>query len=111
MRLMLTTLVALSLGMWAAAEGPPDLARIERTVKREPTYKAKPQYCLLALGPKADKRVWLVMAGELLYVDTKGAGDLNDAERITPQRVCVTGLVEPGEKEPRVLRYPCPVTK
>jgi hypothetical protein len=35
---------------WTAAEGPIDLAKVDRTVKKEPEYGEKPRYCLLALG-------------------------------------------------------------
>src|SRR5262249_22450080 len=55
-----------------------DLARVERTVPREPAYQGQPQYCLLVFGPAAETRVWLVRDGDVLYVDRKGTGDLTD---------------------------------
>src|SRR5262245_30586313 len=87
-----------------------DLARIDRTLTKEPTYKAKPLYCLVAVGPEAKDRVWLVLDGETLYVDTKGSGDITQAVWVKPQPVRLTGLLEPGQKEPRALRFPCAVT-
>lgn len=57
-------------------EGP--LGRIERKLVKEPAYEAKPQYALLALGPKAKWLVWLVEDGKRLFVDRNGNGDLTD---------------------------------
>jgi hypothetical protein len=51
------------------------------------------------------------MAGERLYVDTKGNGDLTTAERVKPEPVSLPGAAEPGQKGLRVLKYPCAVTK
>jgi hypothetical protein len=56
----------------------PDLAKIERSIKREPTYEHEPSYCLLVFGPRADTRVWLVEDGETLYVDRNANGDLTE---------------------------------
>jgi hypothetical protein len=56
----------------AAADG----FSIDRTLRREPAYSARPQYCLLLLGPEGKTRIWLVAAGEAFYVDTNGDGDL-----------------------------------
>jgi hypothetical protein len=67
-----------------------DLSRIDRTIRKEPTYQSKsPKYCLLVFGPKAETRVWLVLDmvsepwqadGEknALYVDRNGDGDLTE---------------------------------
>jgi hypothetical protein len=60
-----------------------DLTRIDRTIRKEPAYKGKPRYCLLAFGPEAKTHVWLVQDGDVLYVDRNGNGDLTDAgERV-----------------------------
>ena len=65
----------------AAAAGP-DLAKIDRTIRKEPAYQTKsPRYCLLVFGPEAKTRVWLVLDGDLLYVDRDGDGDLTGAGR------------------------------
>jgi hypothetical protein len=54
-----------------------DPPQIERTIRKEPVYKTKtPRYCLLALGPKAESRVWIVLDGDAYYIDRKGNGDL-----------------------------------
>jgi hypothetical protein len=55
-----------------------DSATIDRTLRREPAYATKPQYCLLLFGPDAKFRVWLVTAGEAFYTDTNGNGDLTE---------------------------------
>jgi hypothetical protein len=53
-----------------------DSVTIDRTLRREPAYGTKPQYCLLLFGPEAKFHVWLVTAGEAFYADTNGDGDL-----------------------------------
>jgi RNA polymerase sigma factor (sigma-70 family) len=61
----------------------PDLTKIDRTIVKEPKYTTQPYYALLAIGPQAKKRVWLVVDGETLYVDRNGNGDLTEVnERI-----------------------------
>src|SRR5262245_43362144 len=52
------------------------LGKIDRTIAKEAIYKSKPQYCLLVFGPQAKTRVWLVLDGDVLYVDRNGNGDL-----------------------------------
>jgi len=109
MRLLL--LVLFGLGACAVDAGAGDLARIDRTITKEPAYKGRPLYCLVALDPEAKQRVWVVLDGETLYVDTKGSGDITQAERVKPQEVRLTGLLQPGQKPARALRFPCAVTK
>src|SRR5262245_12310826 len=72
--LPLATLTILPLGTNPSAAV--DLTRIDRTIAKEPAYKSKPKYCLLVFGPEAKTRVWLVLDGEVLYVDRNGNGDL-----------------------------------
>jgi hypothetical protein len=56
-----------------------DLAKVDRTIKKEPAYNSKkPRYCLLAFGREAKTRVWLVLDGKTLFVDRNGNGDLTD---------------------------------
>src|ERR1019366_5677353 len=67
-----------------------DLAKIDRTIRKEPAYQSKsPKYCLLVFGPKAEPRIWLVLdlvsdpseangAKNALYVDRNGNGDLTE---------------------------------
>lgn len=58
-----------------------DLSKIDRTICREPSYKHKPRYCLLLFGPQAKTRVWLVLDGDVLYVDRTGRGDWVKADK------------------------------
>src|SRR5215472_3078326 len=63
------------------ADELPDLGKLDRTILKEPTYSAKqPLYGLLVFGPKADKRVWIVLdkskQESILYVDRNADGDL-----------------------------------
>jgi hypothetical protein len=71
--------VTAALLIGAAPVGAVDYAKIDRTIAREPAYRSKtPRYCLLAYGPEAKARVWLVLDGDLLYVDRNGNGDLTE---------------------------------
>ncbi|MGL4555144.1 MAG: hypothetical protein ACRC33_28595 [Gemmataceae bacterium] len=72
MRSVLIALLIAASGHACAA----DLSRIDRTLKKEPKYAGKPGYCLLAFGPDARHRVWLVLDGDSLHVDRDGDGDL-----------------------------------
>jgi|GEM_PF-6656883 len=63
------------------AESMRGLKQIERSIQSEPKYDAKPKYCLLVLGPKQDKRVWLAMDGLTLYADKNCDGLLAASER------------------------------
>jgi hypothetical protein len=56
----------------------PDLTKIDRTIAKEPKYKNDPFYALMTIGPKATRLVWLVMDGDVLYVDRNGNGDLTE---------------------------------
>jgi len=111
MRPLLLLLAVFVCGVSPFGAQATDLTQVDRSLGKEPAYKEKPLYCLVALGPEAKQRVWLVLDGETLYVDTKGTGDLTQAERVKPRPVILTGLLEPGQKEPRALRFPCAVTK
>src|SRR5690242_3715436 len=64
--------------LWGSGAGAVDLTRVDRTIRHEPVYKARPKYCLLVFGPKAKQRVWLVLDGNVLYVDRNGNGDLTE---------------------------------
>jgi hypothetical protein len=66
-----------------------DLAKVDRSLRKEPTYESKqPQYCLLVFGPQATTRVWVALDGDVLYVDRNGNGDLTDpGERIAAEDV------------------------
>src|SRR4051812_15053499 len=67
------------LALAPAAAWAVDLAKIDRTILKEPAYQTKEvKYCLLVFGPEAKTRVWLVQDGGTLYVDRNGNGDLTD---------------------------------
>jgi hypothetical protein len=82
-----------------------DLTKIDRTIPKEPGYQTKPVYCLLVFGPEAKERVWLVIDGDVLYVDRNGDGDLTEKDkkvpaiRIKDYRLFRAGIVKPGERE------------
>ena len=60
--LLATAWAATALAAAPAAEPMPDLAKVDRSVRDEPTFVAKqPLYGLAVFGPKADKPVWLVL--------------------------------------------------
>src|SRR5436309_9073053 len=68
-----------------AARAPAaDLAKIPRTIAKEPAYQTStPKYCLLVFGLDAKTRVWLVQDGDTLFVDRNGSGDLTeDGKRV-----------------------------
>jgi hypothetical protein len=87
---------ALTLGLGPApAAEMPDLSKVDRALKKEPAYVCKkPLYGLAVLGPKADRKVWLVLDKskpdapryDVLYVDRNADGDLTGpGERVTTQ--------------------------
>jgi hypothetical protein len=94
----LSTLAAVVL-LAASAEAV-DLTKIERSIRKEPAYQTKnPQYCLLVLGPEAKVRVWLVVDGDVLYVDRNGNGDLTEpGERISPHHALHNSPKRPDMK-------------
>lgn len=55
-----------------------DLKGIDRTIKKEPKYTTSARYALLAFGPEAKTKIWLVLDGDVLYVDRNGNGDLTE---------------------------------
>jgi hypothetical protein len=69
------------------ASDNPVLKNIDRTIPKEPKYVAKrPLYALLAFGPVAQKRIWIVLDRskpnaepyDVLYVDLNANGDLTE---------------------------------
>ncbi len=65
-----------------------DLAKIDRSIAKEPAYQSKAaKYSLLVFGPEAKTRVWLVQDGGVLYVDRNGNGDLTEpGERVEAKK-------------------------
>src|SRR5262245_12565488 len=91
----LAALVPIVLGIGhAAAADLPDLTKIDRTIRKEPTYNTKrPLYGLAVFGPKAEARVWIVLDKskpdvdeyDVVHVDLDADGDLTGpGERLTP---------------------------
>jgi hypothetical protein len=64
-----------------ASETAADLAKIDRTIAKEPVYQSKPRYCLIVFGLEAKTRVWLVLDGDALFVDRNGNGDLTEKSK------------------------------
>jgi hypothetical protein len=72
-------LTLVGLGLSAGLALGADLSKIEKVIKKEPAYQTKtPRYALIAFGPDAADRVWLVWDGNALYVDRNGNGDLTE---------------------------------
>jgi hypothetical protein len=82
-----------------------DLSKIDRRIKKEPAYKNKPKYCLLVFGSNAETKVWLVLDGDVFYVDTNGDGDLTEkGKAVRPDTV--RDITTPGVafRQTRVFR-------
>lgn len=89
-----------------------DLNRLDRSLANEPSYQTgNPRYCLLAFGADAERRAWLVVDGEQVYLDRNGNGDLTeDGERLDARAISnpesqlvetayhFTDLVDPAAK-------------
>ncbi len=75
--------IVVGLSVWAPALAA-DLSNVDRSIHKEPAYNAKPKYCLLVFGPEARTRVWLVLDGDVLYIDRNGTGDLTEAGKRVP---------------------------
>ncbi len=83
MNVLRSLLVLALLSFCSAPATATDLSKVDRTIKKEPAYKNKPKYCLLVFGLEAKTRVWLVLDGDVLYVDRNGNGDLTeDGKRV-----------------------------
>jgi hypothetical protein len=116
---MLRATPVLSALLALAVSAPPlpaaDLTTINRTIKKQPAYKTKPSYCLLVFGPEAKTRAWVVLDGDLLYIDLNGNGDLTEEgkrvpmskgwwQEMRPRRFEVRpGTGEGGKATPRLL--------
>jgi len=66
-----------ALAIAACLAAPAPAREFDRgAVRKEPAYRGKPGYLLLAFGPKGADRAWVVNDGDTLYVDRNGDGDL-----------------------------------
>jgi hypothetical protein len=89
MRIAWTSLACLLLtSVLGRASDNPVLQNIDRSISKEPSYVAKrPLYGLLAFGPEAQKRVWMVFDHskpgaklfDVIYVDLNANGDLTES--------------------------------
>jgi len=85
-----------------------DLAKVARTIGKEPVYQTKaPRYCLLVFGREAKFRVWLVQDGDVLYVDRNGNGDLTESGKRVEKKDGAAGgrRFELGELRDGTLRH------
>jgi hypothetical protein len=55
-----------------------DLAKVPRTIKKEPAYRGKPRYALLVFGHDAKSRMWFVQDDQSLFIDRNGNDDLTE---------------------------------
>jgi hypothetical protein len=95
-----SALVVVAVNLAVTAWGA-ELVKIDRTIAREPVYQKQPKYCLLVFGPQAKTRVWLVVDGDVLYVDRNGNGDLTakgqKVAALKPSNAYAAGdVTEPG---------------
>src|SRR5262245_35416333 len=76
-RLTMIAVLLLPGGALETARGA-ELNKPDRTIAKEPAYRNGPRYCLLVFGTDAKMRVWLILDGDVLYVDRNGNGDLTE---------------------------------
>ncbi len=91
-KISLTLTIVCLVSARVPAAPPPDLAKIDRQIKKQPSYTAtEPLYGLLVFGPAAKTRVWAVLDKskanndqyDVLYFDRDADGDLTEeGERI-----------------------------
>src|SRR5262245_61639518 len=92
--------VALTLGTLPLAAA--DLAKIDRTIGKEPTYKSKPKYCLVVVGPEAKTRLWVVLDGSTVY----GSGKNDEISELTLRSQSGYYLPVPGTSQVLVVQAP-----
>jgi hypothetical protein len=75
------------------------LAKIDRTLIKEPKYEATPKYSLLILGSSGGVKVWMVEDGRHLFIDKNANGDLtDDGPPIQPSNVRNIGALNSGNE-------------
>jgi hypothetical protein len=88
-RHFLALVAALGWAAVAAADSLPDPGKVDRHILKQPAYTAaKPLYGLLVFGPRADKRIRMVLDKskpdlnyyDVLYVDRNADGDLTASD-------------------------------
>ena len=103
MKSVRAVLSLLTLLCLAAPSPAADLAKIDRTIKKEPAYQGKPLYCLLVFGEEARVRAWLVVDGDVLYVDRHGDGDLTHPDDRLPAHRARKEPLSPTVRETRTF--------
>ena len=85
MTIMQIASVSMFLGGSLAAQLP-DPAQVPCKLPR--LESKAPRYALLAFGPKAERRSWIVLDGRTIYVDKNSNGDLTEpGDRIATPRI------------------------
>jgi hypothetical protein len=121
MNLFYSCLVLSASLLWTGGTSASDLAKVDRSIRKEPSYKSQPTYCLLVFGPQAKQRTWLIFDGEVLYLDRNGDGDLTGkderfeklidcrdieiADRDGKTRYVITGVRESARRESSLPRW------
>ena len=70
-------MAALLLGLCLSADV--DLSKLPRRIS-PPKDVFSPKYCCLVFGERAERIVWLALAGDALFVDKNSDGDFDDAD-------------------------------
>jgi len=95
----LGSLLVLAAG--ASLAGAADLTKIDRKIAKEPSYaRGEVRYCLAVMGPKAERRLWIVADEKNLYVDVNGNGDLTEPDerfKVSRDRVRQDVSLEKGK--------------
>src|SRR5262249_43756689 len=79
MRMLSLHSTLLAVGHTAVTTCGADMTKIDRTISKSPTHHSKyPRYGLLVFGPEAKSRDWVVLDGDVLYVDRNCNGDLTE---------------------------------
>jgi hypothetical protein len=88
MKFLTSSVALLPLLLVMPASLADDLAKIDRTIRKEPAYRTNaPKYGLLVFGPGGKDRVWLVRDGDTLHVDRNGNGDLTEpGEKVVAEK-------------------------
>jgi hypothetical protein len=68
-----------------------DLAKLPRKITPPKDSKA-PKYCCLVFGERAERVVWVALAGEALFIDRNSDGDFDDAEEKIAAKKSAEGI-------------------
>lgn len=50
------------------------------SLAKQPKYETLPRYCVVAIGPKREKQMWMVIDDRALYIDRNANGDLTEPD-------------------------------